>query len=72
MPYQNVPKDGKWHRVSDYNSPEDIKEHFSKMKFEQPKHELFCKKCGTTTYIYDNMKEPYVCDNCKAELIIPL
>jgi hypothetical protein len=30
MPYQHVPKDDKWHRVSDYNSPEDIKEHFLK------------------------------------------
>ena len=70
MAYQHVPKDGKWHRVSDYNSPEDIKEHASKMKFERPKYELFCEKCDTTNFIYDDMKEPYQCDNCKAPLSV--
>ena len=36
--------------------------------FEIPDMELFCEKCGTTNFIYDDMKAPYLCDDCGAEL----
>ena len=32
--------------------------------FEIPKGQLYCEKCGTTNFIYDDMKPPYTCDNC--------
>jgi hypothetical protein len=37
-------------------------------KFEVPELELFCEKCGTTNYFYDDNKPPYYCDNCKNPL----
>ncbi|GHV61823.1 hypothetical protein AGMMS49587_06960 [Spirochaetia bacterium] len=33
-------------------------------KFEVPDKELYCEKCGTTNYIYEDMQPPYKCDNC--------
>ena len=41
------------------------------MTFEIPELELFCEKCETTNFIYDDMKPPYKCDNCGAELEVP-
>jgi hypothetical protein len=37
-------------------------------KLEVPELELFCEKCGTTNYFYDDDKPPYHCDNCKNTL----
>jgi transcription initiation factor TFIIIB Brf1 subunit/transcription initiation factor TFIIB len=31
-------------------------------------YELYCEKCGTTNFIYDDMKPPYECDDCGAAL----
>jgi len=36
--------------------------------FEVPDEQLYCEKCGTTNYIYSDMKPPYKCDNCGTEL----
>jgi Zn finger protein HypA/HybF involved in hydrogenase expression len=33
-------------------------------KFEVPEFELYCEKCGTTSFFYDDNKQPYKCDNC--------
>ena len=38
------------------------------MKFETPEQELYCEKCETTNYIYNDMKAPYKCDCCGEEL----
>jgi len=40
-------------------------------KFEVPDAELFCEKCETTNFIYNDMKPPYKCDSCGAELENP-
>ena len=37
-------------------------------KFEVPNGEIYCEKCGTTNFIYDDMKPPYKCDNCGSPL----
>ena len=36
--------------------------------FEVPKGQLYCEKCGTTNFIYDDMDPPYKCDDCGAVL----
>ena len=33
-------------------------------KFEVPDGQLYCKKCGTTNFIYDDMTPPYLCADC--------
>ena len=33
-------------------------------KFEVPDGSLYCKKCKTTNFIYDDMKPPYFCADC--------
>ena len=33
-------------------------------KFEVPSGSLYCKKCKTTNFIYDDMKPPYFCADC--------
>ena len=33
-------------------------------KFEVPDGTLYCKKCKTTNFIYDDMKPPYFCADC--------
>jgi len=33
-------------------------------KFEVPGGSLYCKKCKTTNFIYDDMKPPYYCADC--------
>jgi len=38
------------------------------MVFEIPEAEIYCKKCKTSNFIYNDMKPPYKCDNCGAEL----
>ncbi|GHV95054.1 hypothetical protein AGMMS50293_13740 [Spirochaetia bacterium] len=38
------------------------------MQFETPDKTLYCKKCGTTNYIYSDMPPPYKCDNCGGPL----
>jgi len=40
----------------------------SNRKLDTPSLTLFCQKCETTNYFYDNNKPPYICDRCKAEL----
>ena len=35
--------------------------------FKVPDGELYCE-CGTTNFIYEDMKPPYKCDNCKTLL----
>ena len=37
-------------------------------KFEVPDGQLYCKKCGTTNFIYYDMKPPYKCDDCGSPL----
>ena len=32
--------------------------------FEVPGGTLYCKKCKTTNFIYDDMKPPYFCADC--------
>ena len=32
--------------------------------FEVPKGQIYCEKCGTTNFLYDDMNPPYKCDNC--------
>jgi len=32
--------------------------------FEVPKGQIYCEKCGTTNFIYDDMNPPYKCDEC--------
>lgn len=34
------------------------------MVFEVPEKELYCEKCETTNFIYENMNVPHECDNC--------
>jgi ribosomal protein S27E len=36
--------------------------------FEVPDGEICCEKCGTTNFIYSDMKPPYKCDDCGASL----
>ena len=36
--------------------------------FEVPDGQLYCEKCKTTNFIYDDMKPPYKCDNCNTLL----
>jgi hypothetical protein len=38
------------------------------MKFEVPDGELYCEKCGTNNFIYNDMKPPYKCDHCGSPL----
>ena len=45
---------------SDYAEMMELMEKY----FELPEQELYCEKCETTNYIYDDMKPPYKCDNC--------
>ena len=33
-------------------------------KFEVPGGSLYCKKCKTTNFIYDDMNPPYFCADC--------
>ena len=33
-------------------------------KFEVPGGSLYCKKCKSTNFIYDDMKPPYFCADC--------
>ena len=33
-------------------------------KFEVPDGSLYCKKCKTTNFIYEDMKPPYFCADC--------
>ena len=33
-------------------------------KFEVPGGSLYCKKCKSTNFIYDDMKPPYYCADC--------
>ena len=40
-----------------------------KIRFEISVKELYCEKCETTNFIYDDMEEPYKCDDCGAELM---
>ena len=40
----------------------------SNMKFDMPTLQLYCKKCRTTNFFYDDNKPPYLCDSCGAEL----
>jgi ribosomal protein S27E len=35
---------------------------------EVPDGEICCEKCGTTNFIYSDMKPPYKCDDCGAPL----
>ena len=35
---------------------------------EVPKGQIFCEKCGAVNFFYDDMKPPYMCDNCAAPL----
>jgi flagellar motor component MotA/DNA-directed RNA polymerase subunit RPC12/RpoP len=37
-------------------------------KFEIPDREIRCYKCAATNFIYKDMKPPYICDECGAEL----
>jgi uncharacterized Zn finger protein len=67
----NIPKDGKWHRVADYQTPEEMAEFAKKIKANKPKYELYCLSCGTTSYVYEDTElvftenEPYFkCHNC--------
>ncbi|MCL2243176.1 MAG: hypothetical protein FWC03_01755 [Treponema sp.] len=39
------------------------------MEFDTPDLELYCEKCGTTNFFYDDNEPPYLCDSCGAELI---
>jgi len=41
---------------------------FSNIKFETPSLQLYCKKCKTSNFFYDDNKPPYKCDNCGAAL----
>jgi ribosomal protein S27E len=34
------------------------------MVFRIPEGSIFCEKCETTNFIYDDMKKPLECDNC--------
>jgi hypothetical protein len=36
----------------------------SEREFEEPEKTLYCRNCGTTNYIYDDMEPPYTCDDC--------
>jgi|GEM_PF-6335801 len=36
----------------------------SNMKFETPSLQLYCKKCKTTNYFYDDNEPPCKCDRC--------
>jgi ribosomal protein S27E len=36
--------------------------------FEVPDGEICCEKCGTTNFIYSDMKPPYKCDDCGVPL----
>jgi predicted Zn-ribbon and HTH transcriptional regulator len=36
--------------------------------FEVPSGEICCEKCGTTNFIYNDMKPPYKCDDCGSPL----
>ena len=36
--------------------------------FLVPAMQLYCKKCKTTNYFYEDDKPPYQCDNCGKEL----
>jgi len=38
------------------------------MEFDTPTLELYCEKCETTNYFYEDNKPPYICDCCGAEL----
>jgi len=38
-------------------------------KFEVPDLELYCEKCGTMNFFYDDDAPPYNCDNCKKPLV---
>ena len=40
----------------------------SKMEFDTPALELYCEKCETTNFFYDDNKPPYHCDRCGSEL----
>ena len=40
----------------------------SNMEFETPSLELFCEKCETTNFFYNDNEPPYICDCCGAEL----
>jgi len=40
----------------------------SNMEFDTPSRELYCEKCGTTSFFYDDNEPPYLCDCCGAEL----
>jgi ribosomal protein L37E len=31
---------------------------------EVPDGQICCEKCGTTNFIYNDMKPPYQCDDC--------
>jgi rRNA maturation endonuclease Nob1 len=33
-------------------------------KFEVPGGKLYCKKCKSVNFIYDDMKPPYFCADC--------
>jgi ribosomal protein S27E len=36
--------------------------------FEVPDGQIYCTQCGTTNFIYNDMKGPYKCDDCGAPL----
>ncbi|GHV89499.1 hypothetical protein AGMMS50268_00020 [Spirochaetia bacterium] len=37
-------------------------------KFDIPKYQLFCEKCGTTSYFYNDKMPPFHCAECGLEL----
>ena len=37
-------------------------------KFEVPKGNLYCKKCKSSNFIYDDMKPPFLCADCGSPL----
>jgi len=42
-------------------NPEDL-------NFDTPTLEIYCEKCETTNFFYEDNEPPYICDNCGAEL----
>ena len=48
---------------------EDIKKsNKKKIVFEQCAFQIYCEKCKTTNFFYDDNKPPYRCDRCKSLL----
>jgi ribosomal protein S27E len=44
---------------------------YGKPKFDVPIEQIYCGKCKTTNYFYDDNATPFHCDGCGLELTKP-